>query len=70
MSTDPSANNPTTYQPGDRVDRIEDRAVTAATVLSTQTVGDQVFVEIEYDEGGSGWWPATALRPLAPPVSG
>jgi hypothetical protein len=43
---------------GEKVHRIEDRAITEATVL---TVTDE-SVEIAYAEGGSGWWPASALR--------
>jgi hypothetical protein len=46
---------------GQRVDRIEDREVTGATVISIQGEGDAVIVEIEYDEGGTGWWPASTL---------
>jgi len=43
---------------GSKVDRIEGRAITGATVLAIE--GDSVL--IEYDEGGQGWWPLTALR--------
>jgi hypothetical protein len=64
MSTETSTETPT-YQAGDRVERLEDREVTAATVIRVQQVGNDVIVEIEYDEGGSGWWPATSIRPLA-----
>lgn len=49
-------------QPGDRVNRLEDREVTGATVLSVQDGGD--LVEIEYDEGGTGQWPADCLEPI------
>lgn len=42
---------------GDRVERIEDREITAATVVAV----DRENVEIAYDEGGSGWWPVSAL---------
>lgn len=52
------------YQIGDRVDRIEDRAVTGATVISVIERDDDDMIEIQYDEGGTGWWPASALRPL------
>lgn len=64
MST-PSLTDTPTYQIGDRVERIEDRDVTAATVLSVQQTRDEVIVELEYDEGGTGWWPATSIRPLS-----
>ena len=43
---------------GTRVNRLEDREVTGATVL--QTDGENVL--IEYDEGGQGWWPINALQ--------
>lgn len=49
-----------TFSIGDRVNRIEDREVTGATVISI----DGESIEIEYDEGGSGWWPAETLEPL------
>lgn len=52
------------YSIGQRVERIEDREVTAATVISIQTLGDETVLELQYDEGGSGWWPATCVRPL------
>lgn len=54
------------YQVGDRVERIEDREVTAATVISIQTVGEDIVLELQYDEGGTGWWPVSAVRPLTP----
>lgn len=51
---------------GQKVDRIEDREVTGATILQLQI--DEInpqhsCAEIQYDEGGSGWWPLTALTP-------
>lgn len=52
------------YQIGDRVDRIEDRAVTGATVITVIERDDDDMIEIQYDEGGSGWWPASSLRPI------
>jgi hypothetical protein len=52
------------FNVGDRVRRIENREVTAATVLSVQESGDRVSVEISYDEGGSGWWPEDCLEAL------
>jgi hypothetical protein len=54
------------FQIGDRVERIEDRPIVAATVISINE--DPIvpqLVEISYDEGGSGWWYSSALRPLA-----
>lgn len=56
--------NPIEYKVGDRVDRIENREVTAATIISIEQVGQDIILEIQYDEGGSGWWPATAVKPL------
>lgn len=51
------------YKIGDRVQRIEQRDVTAATVITVQTVGDDdIILELQYDEGGTGWWPATSVR--------
>lgn len=60
-----STTNTTTYQIGDRVERIEDREVTGATVIAIQETGDSIVVELQYDEGGSGWWPVTSIRPLS-----
>ena len=45
---------------GDRVNRLEDRDVTGATVLAVEGSN----VEIAYDEGGTGWWPVDCLQPL------
>ena len=49
---------------GDLVDRIEDRDVTAATVIQIIERDDGNMIEISYEEGGSGWWPESALRPI------
>jgi len=53
------------FKVGDRVDRVEDREITGATVLTVQEVGNQISYEIQYDEGGSGWWPESCLKALA-----
>jgi len=45
------------FNVGDRVNRVEDREVTGGTVLQL----DGENVEIEYDEGGTGWWPVSSL---------
>ena len=45
-------------QVGDRVNRIEDREITGATILEIE--GDNA--RIGYDEGGEGWWPFNALE--------
>ena len=55
---------PSSFQIGDRVQRIEDRDVTAATVIKIESVGDDTILELQYDEGGTGWWPATSVRHL------
>jgi hypothetical protein len=50
---------------GARVRRLENREVTGATVKSvTSTTSEGVteyIYEIDYDEGGSGWWPESSL---------
>lgn len=54
------------YQVGDRVDRIEDREITGATIISLQeSPNGEVIVELQYDEGGSGWWPSSAIKPIS-----
>lgn len=52
------------YNIGDRVDRIEDREITGATIISIQDSDDSIIVELQYDEGGSGWWPLSAIKPI------
>lgn len=62
------------FQVGDRVERIEDRAEVLATVIAVlESPGmnlpgreNDVIVEISYDEGGSGFWPSSNLRPVVP----
>lgn len=53
------------YKVGDRVDRIEDREITGATIISIQESPNGDIVELQYDEGGSGWWPVSAIKPIA-----
>lgn len=53
---------PTTFKVGDRVDRIEDREVTGATIISIEEHGDRISVELQYDEGGTGWWPVDCIK--------
>lgn len=50
--------------PGDRVDRVENRSVTGAVVIAVQDTESGTFVELGYDEGGSGWWPASCVTPV------
>lgn len=48
-------------QSGDRVDRLEEREVTGATVLEVVETGDGPIARLAYDEGGEGWWPLDCL---------
>jgi hypothetical protein len=67
------------FKVGDRVDRVENRQQTGATVLSINEsinesiienpnpeenaeVVQKVILELSYDEGGSGWWPAECVQ--------
>lgn len=50
------------FNVGDRVDRIEDREETGATIISIQGEGRYISAELEYDEGGSGWWPLDCIK--------
>jgi hypothetical protein len=53
------------YKIGDRVDRIEDRPITGATIIAIQnSTLFGVSYELEYDEGGTGWWPEDCLKPI------
>lgn len=55
------------YKIGDRVDRIEDRPVTSATIIAlSESEYFGTSYELQYDEGGTGWWPENALRPIIP----
>jgi hypothetical protein len=52
---------------GQHVHRIEDREVTGATILAiveshVEGPGDEASVELEYDEGGKGWWSVSSIR--------
>lgn len=48
---------------GQHVHRIEDREITGAIILSITGTGKDASVELQYDEGGTGWWPITCIRP-------
>ena len=55
------------YKVGDRVNRIEDRDITAATVIQVLKISlpddkDEYSLELAYDEGGSGWWPSSTVK--------
>jgi hypothetical protein len=45
---------------GDRVNRIEDREITGATVLEV----DRDVALIAYDEGGEGYWSFDSLEKI------
>jgi hypothetical protein len=55
------------YSIGQSVVRIEARPQVAATVLVVEESWEEENLELAYEEGGSGWWPASAVAP-APPV--
>jgi len=50
------------YNIGDAVHRIEDREITGAIILTIIERDDDNIIEIQYDEGGTGWWPESFLR--------
>jgi len=52
-----------TYKKGDRVNRVEVRPVVGAVVLSTYDSIEGQVLELSYDEGRTGWWPADAVTP-------
>jgi hypothetical protein len=53
---------PHSFTVGQHVHRIEDREVTGAVILSISDEGEEAVVELQYDEGGAGWWPVSAIR--------
>jgi len=55
-----------TYKKGDRVNRIEIRPVIGAVVLATYDTEEGQLLELSYDEGGTGWWPAAAVTAERP----
>jgi hypothetical protein len=52
-----------TYNQGDRVQRIEAIPITGAVVLTVLEFGEEQTIELSYDEGGTGWWPASCVNP-------
>jgi hypothetical protein len=65
---------PDPIRPGDRVNRREDRPQVGATVAavietedSDDPTGAGLVLLLHYDEGGSGWWPASSVEPAADP---
>ena len=51
------------YTIGQKVMRIEDRPQVAAVVIAAEECPDGQMVELAYEEGGTGWWPADAVEP-------
>ncbi len=49
------------YTKGDRVNRIEECPITGAVVLAVVDGMDEQVMELSYDEGGTGWWPSSAV---------
>ena len=57
-----------TFKVGDRVKRVEERELVAATILGVDKSSppEEYFSYlIRYDEGGEGWWPEDSLEPEA-----
>jgi hypothetical protein len=52
-----------TFSIGQAVVRIEDRPQVAATVLKVEEGWKEENLELAYEEGGTGWWPASAVAP-------
>lgn len=53
------------YAVGDRVKRLEARPQVGAVVLAVEDGMEEQILELSYDEGGTGWWPASAVEPDA-----
>jgi hypothetical protein len=51
------------YTIGQKVKRIEDRPQVAAVVIAAGEGPDGQMLELAYEEGGTGWWPADAVVP-------
>jgi hypothetical protein len=51
------------YTTGQKVKRLEDRPEVGAVVLAVEDGMDGQMLELSYDEGGTGWWPASAVEP-------
>jgi hypothetical protein len=50
------------YTPGQKVKRLENRPQVGAVVLAVEDGMDGQVLELSYEEGGSGWWPASAVE--------
>ena len=51
------------YEIGQQVSRIENREQVRAQVLATADGPMGQMLELAYEEGGGGWWPAEAVEP-------
>lgn len=51
-----------TFSVGDRVERIEHRPQVAAVVLEISEGEQGPLLQLSYEEGGSGWWPASCVK--------
>ena len=52
-----------TYTTGQKVRRLEDRNQVGAVILAVKDGVDGQMLELSYEEGGTGWWPADAVEP-------
>jgi len=59
--------NPMIYKLHDQVSRIEKRNETLATVISVADGLDGQILELEYIEGGTGFWSAESVLPIPTP---
>lgn len=51
-----------TFSVGDRVERIERRHQVAAVVKEISEAGEGELLQLAYEEGGAGWWPASCVK--------
>jgi hypothetical protein len=51
-----------TYKIGDAVERREDRPTRRATITAIDASGEQPLYHLDYEEGGDGWWPESAIE--------
>ena len=56
--------NPMIYKIGDQVQRIETRTSINATVLAVADGMDGQILELQYIEGGTGFWPAESVQQI------
>jgi hypothetical protein len=65
MPYQPTDPTPPLFELGDTVYRIENRDVTKASIIDIQNTNGsfEIFYELQYEEGGTGWWPEHCLSP-------